>query len=166
MITHAPVIAISASNAFAIVVLPPDRRQSGYSAPIQPVRRAIELTVLDQSVAESSGTQQESAQNDKPNGARRKWRLAIAAAVVLVVGVIGLLWWLHARHFENTDDAYIDGDITNVAPRAAGQVTQVLVVDNQWVRAGELLVQVDDSIAQTQLASGEAARAPGPISNR
>ena len=114
---------------------------------------------MDQSVAESSGTQQESAQNDKPDGARRKRRLAIAAAVVLVVGVIGLLWWLHARHFENTDDAYIDGDITNVAPRAGGQVTQVLVVDNQWVRAGELLVQVDDSIAQTQLASGDAARA-------
>jgi membrane fusion protein, multidrug efflux system len=114
---------------------------------------------LDQSVAKSSETEQESAQNDKPNGARRKWRLAIAAAVVLVVGVIGLLWWLHARHFENTDDAYIDGAITNVAPRAAGQVTQVLVVDNQWVRAGELLVKVDDSVAQTQLASGEAARA-------
>jgi membrane fusion protein (multidrug efflux system) len=114
---------------------------------------------LDQGIAKSGETEQESAQNDKPDGARRKLRLAIAGAVVLVVGVVGLLWWLHARHYENTDDAYIDGDITNVAPRAAGQVTEVRVVDNQWVRAGELLVQVDDSIARTQLAAGAAARA-------
>ena len=69
------------------------------------------------------------------------------------------MWWLHARHFETTDDAYIDGSVTNIAPRATAQVTRVLVADNQQVRTGDLLAQLDDSTARTQLASGEAARA-------
>lgn len=101
----------------------------------------------------------EQQQQDSKQGGGRKRALLIALAVVLAAGAAGLLWWLDARHFETTDDAYVDGSVTNVAPRASGEVTGVLVSDNQQVRTGDMLAQVDDSTARTQLAAGEAARA-------
>ena len=70
-----------------------------------------------------------------------------------------MIWWSNARHWEKTDDAYVDTKITQVAPRASGAVLGVFVNDNQSVRAGQLLVQLDDSPARTQLAQAEASRA-------
>lgn len=92
--------------------------------------------------------------------ARRKKKILIIAGigVAVIALVAGVLWWLHARHFESTDDAYIDTDIIHLAPRASGQVTQVYVTDNQAVAQGQVLVQLDDSVAETQLAQGKASR--------
>src|SRR5882672_6207269 len=69
-------------------------------------------------------------------------RLAmVAGAVVLIAGA--LAFWLHSRRFESTDDAQIDGDITAGSPRVAGTVMAVHVQDNQQVRAGDLLIELD-----------------------
>lgn len=115
---------------------------------------------MDQTVSKSDAPLAQHQQEPKQGaGRQRVLAMLIAGAVVLAVGAAGLLWWLHARHFETTDDAYIDGSVTNVAPRATGEVTQVLVSDNQQVGTGDLLAQLDDSTAHTQLAAGEAARA-------
>jgi membrane fusion protein (multidrug efflux system) len=45
-------------------------------------------------------------------------------AVILVTG--GVLYWLHARHYESTDDAFVDGNTTQMAPQVAGRVTALL----------------------------------------
>ena len=60
--------------------------------------------------------------------------LGIALAVGIVVGVI---WWLDARQYESTDDAFIAADVTQVSPRVAGHVQTVYVSDNQFVKAGD-----------------------------
>src|SRR5947209_6962303 len=85
-----------------------------------------------------------------------KARLAIVAGAMVVIAA-ALLWWLHARHFEDTDDAQIDADITAVSSRVAGTVTAVHVQDNQEVRQGQLLIELDPADLRTGLAQAQAA---------
>jgi membrane fusion protein (multidrug efflux system) len=85
----------------------------------------------------------------------RKIRLRIVAGVLVVV-VIGLAWWLHARKFEDTDDAQVDGNIISVSPRVPGTVVAVHVVDNQQVNAGDPLIELDPTDLQVALAQARA----------
>jgi membrane fusion protein (multidrug efflux system) len=74
-------------------------------------------------------------------------RLAVYAAIGLVaVGMLGLgyHWMTVGRFIESTDDAYVGGDITVIAPKVAGFIDQVAVADNQSVQPGDLLVKLDD----------------------
>src|SRR6266446_10086436 len=85
---------------------------------------------------------------------RTRLRVGIGLAVVVVAA---LLWWLHARKFEDTDDAQVDGYITAVSPRVAGTVARVLVEDNQTVKQGDLLVELDTADLEVALAQARAA---------
>jgi membrane fusion protein (multidrug efflux system) len=82
--------------------------------------------------------------------------LLILTLVVLIAAVAGLVYYLHARNFEETDDAFIDGHVVAVSPRIAGRVEAVLFNDNDEVTKGQLLVQLDPSDATVAL---ERARA-------
>src|SRR5438094_7121285 len=88
--------------------------------------------------------------------AKRSLRLPVAMGLALAV-VAAFPWWLHARHFEDTDDAQIDGDITAVSPRVPGTVTAVHVVDNQQVKEGDLLVELDPNDLDVAVAQARAA---------
>jgi membrane fusion protein, multidrug efflux system len=83
---------------------------------------------------------------------KRRRFIAIAAIVVILVAVCALLWWLQARNYESTDDAYIDAHIVHVSPQIAGRVQHVYVGDNARVRAGQLLVEIDPADANARLA--------------
>jgi membrane fusion protein (multidrug efflux system) len=72
----------------------------------------------------------------------------------VLVGVV--LYWLHARHFEDTDDAQIDAHISPVGARIEGTVTAVHVDDNQWVAAGDPLVDLDPRDYEVALERAEA----------
>ena len=77
----------------------------------------------------------------------KKRRGPVFWLVVLVLGA-GALWWgasfiRHALTFEETDDAYINGHVHQIAPRVAGAVTAVLVDENSRVTAGEVLARID-----------------------
>lgn len=63
--------------------------------------------------------------------------------MLLLLTIGGVLYWLHARQYESTDDAYVDGHIVRLAPQVAGVLTSVLVDDNMIVGPGELLATVD-----------------------
>ncbi|MFL5309531.1 MAG: HlyD family secretion protein [Myxococcales bacterium] len=89
-------------------------------------------------------------------GKKRSLRLRIAVGL-LVVALAGLAWWLYARHFEETDDAQIDGDISAVSPRVTGTVIAVHVVDHQEVKQGDLLVELDPTDLQVAVAQARAA---------
>jgi membrane fusion protein (multidrug efflux system) len=89
---------------------------------------------------------------------RKTRRTRIIVGAVVAVGVIAALaWWLHARHFEDTDDAQIDANITAVSSRVPGTVVAVHVEDNQPVKAGDLLVELDPADLQVALAQARAA---------
>jgi membrane fusion protein, multidrug efflux system len=81
--------------------------------------------------------------------------VAIGVAAVAVV-VYGYHWLTVGRYIESTDDAYVGGDITVIAPKVAGFIEQVAVTDNQRVEAGELLVKLDDRDYKAALARAEA----------
>jgi membrane fusion protein, multidrug efflux system len=81
----------------------------------------------------------------------RKKALIIGGAIAGVLLVVAFLWWLHARNYESTDDAFIDAHVVRVAPRIAGQVARVLVHDNQSVDAGEVLVEIERADPQSRL---------------
>jgi membrane fusion protein (multidrug efflux system) len=90
-------------------------------------------------------------------------RLRIAAVVVVVLVVVGGLVWLRARGRESTDDAQVDGRITQIAPRVGGTVVKVGVDNNQPIGAGTVLVQIDPrdyqvavDRAKAELADAEA----------
>ncbi|HTO97999.1 MAG TPA: HlyD family secretion protein [Myxococcales bacterium] len=85
---------------------------------------------------------------------RTRLRIGIGAALLAVAA---FLWWLHARKFEDTDDAQVDGYITAVASRVPGTVVKVLVEDNQAVKAGDVLVELDTADLDVALAAAKAA---------
>lgn len=92
-------------------------------------------------------------------GKRSRRRLALAgAALVLALGATWYAhgWWTTGRFIESTDDAYVGGDVTPVSPHVAGFVGRILVADNQHVRAGQLLIRLDDRDFQAALAHAEA----------
>ena len=86
-------------------------------------------------------------------------------AVVLVAAFVATLWYLHSRHFEKTDDAFIDAHVEMVAPQIAGRVIEVAVDDNTVVEPGRPLLKIDPRDYQAALdqAEGSLAEAKGKL---
>jgi membrane fusion protein (multidrug efflux system) len=81
-------------------------------------------------------------------------RLLFAGGVVVLAAVVALLVYYHNR--ESTDDAQVDGHITPMASKIYGRVAQVLVDDNQPVKAGQVLVKIDPRDYQAALDQAKA----------
>ena len=93
-----------------------------------------------------------------PAHAWRKWLLVAAAILAVAAGAYFLIPWIvTALNTVSTDDAYVNGHVTFVAPRVAGQVSRVLVDDNYRVKKGDLLVQLDKEPFRVQAAIKQAA---------
>ncbi|MGE5147617.1 MAG: biotin/lipoyl-binding protein, partial [Candidatus Eiseniibacteriota bacterium] len=78
------------------------------------------------------------------------------ALVVAAAAGGGWYWWAVARHLESTDDAYVASDISVISPKVEGYVRDVKVGDNQQVRAGDVLVAIDDRDFVAKVAQAEA----------
>jgi membrane fusion protein (multidrug efflux system) len=68
------------------------------------------------------------------------WGLVILATILIVLGTI---YFIYSSHYETTDDAYTTGHIHNISSRVTGTVIAVLVDDNEFVKQGQVLVQLD-----------------------
>src|ERR1044071_1369710 len=88
----------------------------------------------------------------------RRPLVIVIGTILLLLGLIyGLRYYAYARSHESTDDAFIDGDVVQISPKAQGHVLRVHVTDNQPVKKGDLLVEIDPSDFQARL---DQARAP------
>lgn len=98
------------------------------------------------------------SQSRNPAPGRLRARLFLGlAAVVLVAGAVTGFWWLtEGRHVVSTDNAYVGADSAQITPQVAGQVAAVNVSDTQAVKAGDILVEVDQADARAALAQAEA----------
>src|SRR5690349_1141329 len=77
---------------------------------------------------------------------------------MLAVGIVGGVWaWLHFRDRVSSDDAQVDAHIVSIAPKISGNVTEVLVRDNQPVKAGDVLVRIDPRDYQARVDQARAA---------
>ena len=92
---------------------------------------------------------------------KRRAVLLIAAIVLLIGLVVGVRYWLYSRSHESTDDAFIDGHIIQISPKASGYVTKIYVNDNQQVKAGDLIVEIDPRDYETRLQQAKAALEAG-----
>ena len=92
-------------------------------------------------------------------GVSRKQLAISCAGLICLFGAsaYGYDWWTAGRFIEKTDDAYVGGDVTVIAPKVAGFIAQVGVTDNQSVHAGDLLVKLDDRDYRAAVARAEAA---------
>jgi membrane fusion protein (multidrug efflux system) len=93
------------------------------------------------------------------NPARKRALLAIAIVVLVAAVVYGIYWFLYLNHFQDTDDAYVQGNIVQVTPQIAGTVVQVRVQDTDKVQTGDLLIALDPEDARVALDQAEATLA-------
>src|SRR5580658_11148157 len=76
---------------------------------------------------------------------RQRRGLAIALILGSAIAILAIvMWWLHARNYETTDDAFIDTRTVQISPQVAAAIVDVPVTDNQLVEAGAELARLDD----------------------
>lgn len=88
--------------------------------------------------------------------ARRRGLTIIAAAVLLAGAAWGGWHWLHGRHHQSTDNAYVAGNVVQITPQVGGTVVAILADDNDAVKAGQTLVQLDTADFKVALDQAEA----------
>ena len=99
---------------------------------------------------------------DKKNddGKPPLWKrpLFVLIAIIVVVGliVVGTIFLIDSRHHESTDDAFIDGNASQIAAQAAGRVSHLYVNDNQLVHRGDPLVDIDTADIQAKVDQAKA----------
>ena len=93
----------------------------------------------------------------RPAPGRRRRLIVLCILLAALLLLIGIPRLLHALNTVSTDDAYVNGYVTFVAPRVSGQVARVLVDDNYRVRKGDVLVELDPEPFQVQVAIKQAA---------
>jgi len=94
-------------------------------------------------------------ESEQPNSRRRGIIVVVIAALVLIA--IGI-WW-HSTFTEDTDDAQVNGHLIQVSARVAGQVAKVYVEENQVVKAGDVIAELDPSDYKVAVENAEAALA-------
>ncbi len=88
---------------------------------------------------------------------KRRGVIIIAAVVLLLGAIFGVRYWLYSRSHESTDDAFIDGHIIQVSPKVSGYVAKIYVNDNQQVKEGDLIAELDARDYEVKLQQAKAA---------
>jgi membrane fusion protein (multidrug efflux system) len=110
----------------------------------------------------SSGAQDpERAEPDEApvSPGRKRLNLLIGGALLTVAVIAGVLYWLHSRHYESTDDAFIDSNQSQIASQINGRVIELLVADNQHVDKGQPILRIDPRDYQVKLEQSQAQEA-------
>src|SRR6476646_9187064 len=92
-----------------------------------------------------------------PGKKKFRWRPALIVVGALLLVLVIITRAFHAWHTVSTDDAYVNSYVTFVAPRVPGQVLRVLVDDNNRVKKGDVLVELDPEPFRVQVAIKQAA---------
>lgn len=87
---------------------------------------------------------------------RKKILLSIAGIFGIAAVAYGLYWGLVSRYVEETDDAYVQGNVVQITPQVAGTVTKIFADDTDIVKAGQPLISLDTADADVALAQAEA----------
>ncbi len=97
--------------------------------------------------------------NSNGNGKRKRQLIVVTLILIIAAIAIGLYWFLVARFYEETDDAYVGGNVVQISAQVGGTVTAIKADDTQIVKAGQQLVALDSADAKLALMQAEAALA-------
>ncbi|NTZ82164.1 biotin/lipoyl-binding protein [Burkholderia metallica] len=101
--------------------------------------------------------QQNAASAQPQNNGKRKRMMTLLVAVIVIAAIAyGLYYFLVARFHEDTDDAYVNGNVVQITPQVTGTVIAVKADDTQTVKAGDPLVVLDAADSQVALQQAEA----------
>lgn len=101
------------------------------------------------------------SQIQDPTAVNKRKRLPkIILAIFLILAVLGIIYYFMVyRFYESTDNAYLKADVTWVSPRVSGEITQLDVKNNQEVKAGQVLLKLDDRDTQARYQQANAITA-------
>ena len=105
------------------------------------------------------------------NPARKRLLLLATGAFVLIAIAYGIWWALFGAHFENTDDAYVHGNLVQITPQVPGTIVAIEADDTETVSAGQPLVRLDSAdtdvaLQQAQAKLAQTVRQVAPITCR
>jgi membrane fusion protein, multidrug efflux system len=83
-----------------------------------------------------------------------KWLLI--AAILIAAGIVGMRYWLHSQRYVSTDNAYLNANTVQIAAQISGPVIRVYVKDNQAVKVGDSLFDIDPRSYQLALEKAQA----------
>src|SRR5690349_6715209 len=88
----------------------------------------------------------------------KRARVMIIAAVALLIGLtFGVRYFVYASAHESTDDAFIECYVIQISPKVTGHIARVYVTDNQHVKKGDLLAEIDSRDYEARLAHAKAS---------
>ena len=110
-------------------------------------------------MADNSTTVQEPVREPEeteiaPPPSRRRWILVVVVVVVVLVA-LGI-WW-RSTYYQDTDDAQVNGNLVQISTRIAGHVSKIYVLENQKVKKGDPILDLDPSDYQVAVDNAEAA---------
>ncbi|MDB5972723.1 MAG: Efflux pump rane protein [Hydrocarboniphaga sp.] len=91
-----------------------------------------------------------------PGNPRRGRLIGVALIVIVALAGYAAYWYLHARFFEHTDDAYVSSDLVQITSEVAGTVIALHVDDTQHVERGQPLLELDPADAEVAMATAQA----------
>jgi membrane fusion protein, multidrug efflux system len=82
--------------------------------------------------------------------------LFIACGIILLGTIFGTIWWINNRQYESTDDSFLEGNISQVSPKISARILKINVKENQLVKKGDLLVELDPTELELKLEQAKA----------
>jgi membrane fusion protein, multidrug efflux system len=137
--------------------VPQRRRPSGpLFAYLQGMRQAASLRFVDAQHIRTIGKSPNHITDLIRATSRRQLLFAVGAVLIGTAACFVWYWVTIGQYIESTDDAYVGGEVTTLSFKVAGLIETVAIVDNQSVKAGDLLLKLDDRDYRAQLARTEA----------
>lgn len=123
------------------------------------------MTLTELDIESATPEPQDDRSDHRPHPTQRPRRPSLERLLVVTLGVVGIVaaaleitrLVTYARHYESTDDAFIEARIVPISTKLAGYVQTVAVEDNQHVQKDDLLVQLDDRDQQSKFQQAKAA---------
>ncbi|MGN1152870.1 MAG: HlyD family secretion protein [Candidatus Gastranaerophilaceae bacterium] len=86
----------------------------------------------------------------------KKKRVILPSIIAIIMLTLGIIGAIHSTYYQSTDDAFVEGRLISIAPRVSGPVVKLLVDDNNEVKEGQLLLEIDSKDYEVRLHQAEA----------
>ena len=108
--------------------------------------------MTEQEQTQEQQNQQEEVKKEKPKGIKRIITLVLVICLLIGAGI----YLINEMKYQSTDDAYVETTTVNVSPKVSGQIEEVYVKDNQFVKEGDLVAIIDDADYKVKLEQADA----------